>query len=212
MIGRLHGRLLARDEAVILIDVGGVAYEVEVSAAALYQLPENGKELTLHTHFIVREDAQLLYGFLHLAERSLFRLLIRANGVGPKLALGLLSGMESHKLASCVVNGDVNALVKLPGVGRKTAERLVVELRDKMSQWQLQYGSAESSPAKVVQMKAPDTLQEAEAALVSLGYKPQEAARAVVIATTALEGEGKALATEALIRLALKNLARVGAA
>jgi holliday junction DNA helicase RuvA len=212
MIGRLHGRLLARDEAVILIDVGGVAYEVEVSAAALYQLPENGKELTLHTHFIVREDAQLLYGFLHLADRSLFRLLIKANGVGPKLALGLLSGMESHKLANCVVNGDVAALVKLPGVGRKTAERLVVELRDKMSQWQLQYGSVESSPARVVQMKGPDTLQEAESALVSLGYKPQEAARAVVIATTALEGEGKALGTESLIRLALKNLARVGAA
>lgn len=208
MIGRLHGRLLARDEATILIDVGGVAYEVEVSAATLYQLPENGKELTMHTHFIVREDAQLLYGFLHLAERSLFRLLIKANGVGPRLALGLLSGMESHKLAASVVNGDVNALVKLPGVGRKTAERLVVELRDKMSQWQLEYASAESPPIRVIQAKAPDTLQEAEAALVSLGYKPQEAARAIVVAGSALEEEGKALGTESLIRLALKNLAR----
>jgi holliday junction DNA helicase RuvA len=212
MIGRLHGRLLARDEAVILIDVGGVAYEVEVSASTLYQLPENGKELTLHTHFIVREDAQLLYGFLHLAERSLFRLLIKANGVGPKLALGLLSGMESQKLAACVVSGDVNALVKLPGVGRKTAERLVVELRDKMCHWQLQYGTAESATIKVLQVKAPNALQEAEAALVSLGYKPQEAARAVVVAGTTLESEGKALATEALIRAALKNLARAGAA
>lgn len=212
MIGRLHGRLLARDEAVILIDVGGVAYEVEVSTATLYQLPECGHELTLHTHFIVREDAQLLYGFLDMAERSLFRLLIRANGVGPKLALGLLSGMESHKLAACVVNGDVNALVKLPGVGRKTAERLVVELRDKFNQWQLQYGAGDSAAIKVIPVKVADTLQEAEAALISLGYKPQEAARAVVVASTALEGEGKAVGTEALIRLSLKNLAGMGAA
>lgn len=212
MIGRLHGRLLARDEAVILIDVGGVAYEVEVSPATLYQLPENGKELTLYTHFVVREDAQLLYGFLHVAEKSLFRLLIKANGIGPKLALGLLAGMDSQKLAACVVSGDVNALVKLPGVGRKTAERLVLELRDKIKEWQLQYGAAEGASIKVVQVRAPDTMQEAEAALVSLGYKPQEAARAIVVAGTALEGEGKALATESLIRLALKNLARVGAA
>ncbi|MES2603533.1 MAG: Holliday junction branch migration protein RuvA, partial [Pseudomonadota bacterium] len=166
MIGRLQGRLLARDEAVILVDVGGIAYEVEVSAPTLYQLPETGQDIVLHTHFIVREDAQLLYGFLELAERNLFRLLIKANGIGPKLALGILSGIESQKLVAAVINGDVNALVKLPGVGRKTGERLVLELRDKVQQWQLQYGAVNPAPVVAMKTKAVDSWQEAESALI----------------------------------------------
>lgn len=186
MIGRLQGRLLARDEAVIVVDVGGVAYEVEVSAPTLYQLPTAGENITLHTHFIVREDAQLLFGFLELAERNLFRLLIKANGIGPKLALGILSGMETQKLVASVISGDLNALVKLPGVGRKTAERLVLELRDKMQEWQLQYGTATPLAAMKPVAKSADSWQEAESALVSLGYKPQEAAR--VVAPTSVNG------------------------
>ena len=208
MIGRLQGRLLARDEAVILVDVGGIAYEVEVSAPTLYQLPETGHDLVLHTHFIVREDAHLLFGFLELAERNLFRLLIKANGIGPKLALGILSGLESQKLVAAIINGDVNALVKLPGVGRKTAERLVLELRDKVQQWQLQYGAAHAAPVVAPKPKAADSWQEAESALISLGYKPQEAARAVAGAAAALESDNKAVETSTLIRLSLQNLGR----
>jgi Holliday junction DNA helicase RuvA len=208
MIGRLQGKLLARDEAVILVDVGGVAYEVEVSAPTLYQLPATGQDIVLHTHFIVREDAQLLFGFLELAERNLFRLLIKANGIGPKLALVILSGMETSKLVAAVINGDLNALVKLPGVGRKTAERLVLELRDKMQEWQLQFGTVTPIPAAKVAPKNADSWQEAESALVSLGYKPQEAARAVALAASALETDGRAIDTSALIRLSLQNLGR----
>ena len=202
MIGRLQGILLARDEAVILVDVGGIAYEVEVSAATLYQLPATGKEIVVHTHFIVREDAQLL------AERNLFRLLIKANGVGPKLALGILSGMESMRFVAAVIGGDVNALVKLPGVGRKTAERLVVELRDKLQEWQLQYGKGTVLAAPVPVATAPNSWQEAESALISLGYKPQEAARSVSLAAATLETAGTNADTSALIRLSLKNLGR----
>jgi len=208
MIGRLQGILLARDEAVILVDVGGIAYEVEVSAATLYQLPATGKEIVVHTHFIVREDAQLLFGFLELAERNLFRLLIKANGVGPKLALGILSGMESMRFVAAVIGGDVNALVKLPGVGRKTAERLVVELRDKLQEWQLQYGKGTVHAAPVPVATAPNSWQEAESALISLGYKPQEAARSVSLAAATLETAGTNADTSALIRLSLKNLGR----
>ena len=209
MIGRLQGRLLARDEAVILVDVGGVAYEVEVSAPTLYQLPESGKDIVLHTHFIVREDAQLLFGFLDVAERNLFRLLIKANGIGPRLALAILSGMDATKLAASVIQGDVNALVKLPGVGRKTAERLVLELRDRMQEWQLQYGGTVAAvPAAAPVAKAADSWQEAESALISLGYRPQEAARAVAAAASQLDGEGKAADTGTLIRMALKSLGR----
>ncbi len=209
MIGRLQGRLLARDEALILVDVGGVAYEVEVSAPTLYQLPESGKDVVLHTHFIVREDAQLLFGFLEVAERNLFRLLIKANGIGPKLALAILSGMETAKLAASVINGDVNALVKLPGVGRKTAERLVLELRDRMQDWQLQHGgSIAAAPEAQPVAKAADSWQEAESALISLGYRPQEAARAVAAAASQLDSEGRVADTATLIRMALKSLGR----
>jgi len=208
MIGRLQGILLARDEAVILVDVGGIAYEVEVSAATLYQLPPAGKEIVLHTHFIVREDAQLLFGFLELAERNLFRLLIKANGVGPKLALGILSGMESARFVAAVITGDVNALVKLPGVGRKTAERLVVELRDRLQEWQTLYRTGPQVQVTAQAALAPNSWQEAESALISLGYKPQEAAKAVTLAAGTLESEGKTTETAALIRLSLKNLGR----
>ena len=213
MIGRLQGRLLARDEAVILVDVGGIAYEVEVSAPTLYQLPETGNEIVLHTHFIVREDAHLLFGFLELAERNLFRLLIKANGIGPKLALAILSGMDTARLAASVINGDVNTLVKLPGVGRKTAERLVLELRERMQDWQLHYGGAvTAAQVKVAGAKAADSWQEAESALISLGYKPQEAARAVASAASQLDNDGKSIDTTTLIRLSLKNLGRAAQA
>lgn len=206
MIGRLQGTLLSKGEAEVLLDVQGVGYEVEVPASTLYQLPDPGQSLVLHTHFVVREDAHHLYGFLDLRERSLFRLLLKVNGVGPKLALGLMSGMESARFASAVARDDVAALTKIPGVGRKTAERLIIELRDKLPAWELEYGS--TPQAVVAAMPArQDKFQEAEQALISLGYKPQEASRAIVHAASQLEGSEQP-AIEQLIRVALKSLGR----
>jgi holliday junction DNA helicase RuvA len=211
MIGRLQGILLSKGEAEVLLDVQGVGYEVEVSASTLYQLPDPGKPLELYTHFVVREDAQHLYGFLLLAERSLFRLLLKVNGVGPRLALGIMSGMDSSRFVAAVAKDDVNALVKIPGVGRKTAERLIIELRDKLKQWELEHGTAPQGVATVRKPAQQDNFQEAEAALISLGYKPQEASRAVMHAVTQLENGEQPPATEQLIRVALKSLGRAAA-
>lgn len=210
MIGRLQGILLSKGEAEVLLDVQGVGYEVELPASALYQLPDPGHTLVLHTHFVVREDAQHLYGFLDLRDRSLFRLLLKVNGVGPKLALGLMSGIDSARFVAAVARDDVNVLVKIPGVGRKTAERLIIELRDKLPQWEVEFGAAPVAIAA----KPPrqDKFQEAEQALISLGYKPQEASRAIVFAATQLEGSEQEVATEQLIRVALKSLARAATA
>lgn len=207
MIGRLQGVLLSKSETDILLDVQGVGYEVEVPASTLEQLPDNGQTVVLHTHFVVREDAQHLYGFFDLRERSLFRLLIKVNGVGPKMALGLLSAMDSKRFVACVIKDDVNALVKLPGVGRKTAERLIIEMRDKLKPWELEYGTAPGPAVAGTPALRNDVLQEAEAALISLGYKPQEASRAIVSAAAQLENETRTPDTGQLIRLALKNLA-----
>ena len=208
MIGRLQGILLSKGEAEVLLDVQGVGYEVEVPASTLYQLPDAGQALVLHTHFVVREDAQHLYGFLDLRDRSLFRLLLKVNGVGPKLALGLMSGIDSSRLAAAVARDDVSALTKIPGVGRKTAERLIIELRDKLAHWEQEPGAAPQPAGRPAQH---DSFQEAEQALISLGYKPQEASRAVVNAAGQLEASGQEPGTEPLIRLALKGLARVTA-
>jgi Holliday junction DNA helicase RuvA len=211
MIGRLQGLLLTKDDNEILLDVQGVGYEVEVPASTLVMLPEPGNNTVLYTHFVVREDAQQLYGFIDLKERALFRLLIKVNGVGPKLALGLLSHMEGGKFVSCVMNNDVNALVKLPGVGRKTAERLIIEMRDRLKEWELEYGKPDEV-AISPRATRTDSLQEAESALISLGYKPLEASRAIVHAANSLETDNQPHTTEQLIRLALRNLARASAA
>jgi Holliday junction DNA helicase RuvA len=211
MIGRLQGILLEKDEGEVLLDVNGVGYEVEVPASSFYQLPDKGHAVMLYTHFVVREDAQLLYGFIERKDRSLFRLLIKVNGVGPKMALGLLSSMDSGQFVACVARNDVNALVKLPGIGKKTAERLLIEMRDRLKDWELEFGSAGKTAALNIP-RPNDALQEAESALLSLGYKPQEAARVVMTAAAALEndeaGQKKVPTTEQIIRLALKNLGK----
>lgn len=206
MIGRLQGILLARDEGEILLDVGGVGYEVEVPDSTLAQLPERGQGVVLYTHFVVREDAQQLYGFYDLQDRTLFRLLIKVNGVGPKLALAILSGMDSAQFVGCVLRNDVNALVKLPGIGRKTAERLVLDLRDRLQGWEL--AGTVAAPLPVAAVAASDAQQEAEAALVSLGYKPPEAARAVMQAVSQLQQAAQDPVTENIIRAALKQLGK----
>lgn len=206
MIGRLQGILLDRDEGEVLLDVGGVGYEVEVPDSTLAQLPERGHAVLLHTHFVVREDAQHLYGFCDLQDRTLFRLLIKVNGVGPKLALAILSGMDSAQFVGCVLRNDVNALVKLPGIGRKTAERLVLDLRDRLEGWEL--AGSLPAPAPLPAAAGTDALQEAEAALLSLGYKPPEAARAVMHAVSQLEQAALEPATANIIRAALKYLGK----
>ena len=208
MIGRISGILLEKDEQLALIDVQGVAYEVEVPASTFFLLPDSGTSVTLHTHFIVREDAQLLYGFLEDRERSLFRTLIRINGVGPKLALSMLSGMSVEDFVYCVQRDDVNALVKLPGIGKKTAERILIEVRDKLDSWT---GSAVAgSTQEAVTGKLPatnkDAMLEAENALIALGFRPQDASRAVITAAQALEEDGAKIDSEALVKDALKNM------
>jgi Holliday junction DNA helicase RuvA len=205
MIGRLQGILLAKEEGEVLLDVNGVGYEVEVPDSTFGQLPERGHATVLYTHFVVREDAHHLYGFYDLQDRTLFRLLIKVNGVGPKLALGVLSGMDCSQFVACVARNDANALVKIPGIGRKTAERMLIELRDRLKGWDVP-GAAPVTSAPAA--SSSDALQEAEAALLSLGYRPQEASRAVMSAVSQLEQDAIEPATETIIRAALKQLGR----
>jgi Holliday junction DNA helicase RuvA len=201
MIGRLRGTLLAKQPPSLLLDVGGVGYEIEAPMTTFYDLPEVGRELILHTHLVVREDAHLLYGFARESERAMFRTLIKISGVGPKLALAILSGMSADEFAATVHCGDTAALTRVPGVGKKTAERLVVEMKDRLKDWQ---GHAVSPlTGKPQAAPAPDAVKDAVSALISLGYKPQEASRMV----SHVESEG--LASEEIIRLALKSSVKV---
>ena len=188
----------------ILVEVGGVGYELQVPMTTLFQLPALGAEVSLVTHFVVREDAQLLYGFVEEGDRSLFRELIKVSGVGPKLALTILSGMDARSFARCVQRNDVSSLVALPGVGKKTAERLLVEMRDKLKDWLVGAdrftGAAEDGMAVA---PVADITADAESALISLGYKPQEASRMV-----AAVNDDSVLESEELIRRALKATVR----
>jgi Holliday junction DNA helicase RuvA len=193
MIGRLRGVLVEKTPNELLIEVAGVGYEVEIPLTTYYNLPESGAEVLIHTHMVVREDAQLLFGFGSLQERTLFRTLIKVNGVGPKLAIGILSGIEATAFAKAVQNKDVKALVALPGVGKKTAERLIVEMQDRLDE----VPQAGAAPAAIGQV---DPLADAEAALINLGYKPQEASRALA----AVDDPNDSI--ENLIKQALKNL------
>lgn len=201
MIGRLRGNLAEKQPPHLLLDVNGVGYELEVPMTTLYRLPSVGELVTLHTHLVVREDAHLLYGFFEKRERELFRELIRLNGVGPKLALALMSGLEVDELVRCVQAQDTAALVKVPGVGKKTAERLLVELKDRFKAWE----SIPSIAPLVVEPQSALAVSSAEndavSALISLGYKPQEASRAVA----AIKEDG--LSSEDLIRRALRGMA-----
>ncbi|MBU0901461.1 MAG: Holliday junction branch migration protein RuvA [Gammaproteobacteria bacterium] len=200
MIGRLRGTLAEKQPPHVIVDINGLGYELEVPMTTLYRLPSVGEPLTLHTHLVVREDAHLLYGFFEKRERELFRELIRLNGVGPKLALALMSGLEVDELVRCVQAQDTSVLVKIPGVGKKTAERLLVELKDRFKAWETVPGMSNL----VVEPRAGSAVSSAEndavSALISLGYKPQEASRAV----SAIKEEG--LSSEDMIRRALKGM------
>ncbi|PAU57400.1 Holliday junction branch migration protein RuvA [Pseudomonas indica] len=200
MIGRLRGTLAEKQPPHLILDVGGIGYELEVPMTTLYRLPSVGEPVTLHTHLVVREDAQLLYGFFEKRDRELFRELIRLNGVGPKLALALMSGLEVDELVRCVQAQDTSTLVKIPGVGKKTAERLLVELKDRFKAWETMPGIAPLVVEPHAGAAVSNAGNDAVSALISLGFKPQEASRAVA----AVQEEG--LNSEELIRRALKGM------
>jgi Holliday junction DNA helicase RuvA len=204
MIGRIRGNLTHKQPPEILVEVGGVGYEIQVPMTTLFRLPELGAEVSLVTHFVVREDAQLLYGFIDEQDRTLFRQLIKVNGVGPKLALTILSGMDSASFVRCVQRDDISSLMALPGVGKKTAERLLVEMRDKLKDWLAGAGGAtDSSQGGQVVAPLTDIVADAEGALIALGYKPQDASRMV----TAINDDSID-DSEELIRRALKATVR----
>ena len=192
MIGRITGILLGIEHQTALVDVGGVGYEIECPISTLCELPPVGQTVTLLTHFVVREDAQLLYGFLTHDDRESFRILIKISGVGPKLAIGVLSGLSGDELAAAVERDDVATLTRLPGVGKKTAERLLVELRGRMTST----GRAQSS-------NAVSPVEEAVLGLIALGYKEAEARKAI----NALPKDPEAT-PESLIRSSLKQMLR----
>jgi len=198
MIGRLHGRLVEKHPPHLLLDVHGVGYEVEAPMSTFYLLPEVGAETLLYTHLTVREDAHVLFGFATAAERSLFRSLLKVSGIGGRVALGILSGISPEGFADCVRNHDTAALVKLPGVGKRTAERLMVEMRDRLGDWAAGAGALVGPRTGGPAPASP--VADAVSALVALGYKPPEASRMV----RAVEG-GSALASEEIIRLALQG-------
>ncbi|MCW8935268.1 MAG: Holliday junction branch migration protein RuvA [Gammaproteobacteria bacterium] len=197
MIGRIHGKIIEKQPPQLLIDVQGVGYEIDSPMSTFYQLPNLGELVTLHTHMVVREDAQLLYGFASIVERSLFRILIKISGVGPKLALTILSGMNANEFIACVQDNDAAALVRLPGVGKKTAERLIIELRDKLKDQQVEANSAANKGVES-QSVATSSVSDAVSALVALGYKGPEASRMVRLI------DSNDLGTEEIIRLSLQ--------
>lgn len=194
MIGFLRGKLVAKAPPFLVLDVQGVGYEVEAPMTTFYELPALGQEVTLHTHLVVREDAHSLFGFVSHADRTLFRTLIKVNGVGPKLALTILSGQSAEAFHRCIQDNDTLALIRLPGVGKKTAERLVIELRDRLPDVADNTAFASTATAVIGQPK-----QEAISALCSLGYKPLDASKMVQNLNT----EGKSC--EDIIRLALQG-------
>lgn len=183
MIGRLRGIILEKQPPIVLLELQGVGYEVHMPMTCFYELPEIGQEAIVFTHFVVREDAQLLYGFNDKQERALFKELIKVNGVGPKLALAILSGMSAQQFVSAIEQEAISSLVKLPGIGKKTAERLVVEMKDRFKGLNGDlFNQTSDINLPAVNSKVPSSVDieaEAATALVALGYKPQEASRMV---------------------------------
>ena len=200
MIGRLRGELVYTQPPLLMLDVNGVGYELEAPMSTFYDLPAPGQQVTLSTHLAIRDDAHVLYGFGSESERTLFRALLKVSGVGAKMALSILSGMSADEFARCVQSDDIAALVRLPGIGRKTAERLIVEMRDRLDK--LGIGGGGSLPAPGGSTTVAETpVSDAVGALIALGYKPNEASRMV----RSVESDG--LSSEEIIRSALKVVA-----
>ncbi len=196
MIGRLRGALVYKQPPFLMVDVNGVGYELEAPMSTFYELPLDG-EVTLFTHLAVREDAHVLYGFSSESERALFRTLLKVSGVGAKMALAILSGMSAEEFASCIQRDDTAALVRLPGIGKKTAERLIVEMRDRLDKLD-SVTSLPQAQRLPQQLETATPVSDAIGALIALGYKPNDASRMV----RSVECEG--LSSEEIIRLALR--------
>ena len=192
MIGRVQGNILEKSPHQVVVDVQGLGYEIEIPLTTYFLLGDTGSRVTLFTHQVVREDAHLLFGFYTATERELFRALIKVNSVGPKLAVAILSGVDAAAFSRCIQNNDVKTLTSLPGVGKKTAERLIIELRDRLP--------VLAPGAQQVLPQVADFLADAETALIGLGYKPQDAARVLG------QLEDQDASVENLIRQALKAL------
>lgn len=195
MIGRLKGELVFKQPPHLLVDVSGVGYELEAPMSTIYDLPEAGHEVILLTHLTIRDDAHILFAFLTEAERSLFRTLIKVNGVGPKMGLGILSAMNPSEFRARILQGDNTALTKIPGVGKKTAERLIIEMRDRLEKTE---AGANASAVGTSPASKSNPLTEATQALVALGYKPQEASRM----TGRIDSDG--LSSDEIIRQSLR--------
>ena len=195
MIGFLRGKLVKKQPPLLILDVKGVGYEIEAPMTTFYVLPKTGNEIEIYTHLVVRDDAHLLFGFATEDERHLFRNLIKVNGVGAKMALTILSGIEADEFSQCIQNNDAERLIKLPGVGKKTAERLIIEMRDRLDNLPKLTINHENNKARVYTAPA----DEAVSALTSLGYKPSEASRYVL----AIAEDD--MSSEELIRKALKH-------
>ncbi len=178
MIGRLSGVLAWKRAPHTLVDVSGVGYEVEVPLTTFFKLPPAGEKVMLHTHLAVREDAHVLYGFGSESERALFRELIKVSGVGGRLALTILSGISADEFVRCVRDNDVAGLTRLPGVGKKTAARLVMEMRDRLGA-KGEEGSKDIALPHPTAALAADPVKDAVSALITLGYKPPEASRMI---------------------------------
>lgn len=201
MIGRLRGLVVEKKPPEVIIECAGVGYEVLAPLSAFSSIPENGREVILHTHFVVREDAQLLFGFTTHGERDLFRELIKVSGIGPKTALAVLSGMSVDDFLRVIHDSNLTALTRVPGIGKKTAERLLVEMRDKLGGFE----SSASLPAANSSEAAPNRTRitsEAVSALVALGYKPVDASKAIS------QVDDGARSSEELIRLSLRQMAK----
>ncbi|KAF7275657.1 hypothetical protein GWI33_011456 [Rhynchophorus ferrugineus] len=200
MIGSLTGEVFYLEAPTVILNVAGVGYEVDTPLSTFCQL-KKGEKVTLWTHFVVREDAQQLYGFLDMQDKIIFRTLLKVNGIGAKMALGILSSLSVEMLIHTIEHEDVNTLVKVPGIGKKTAERLIIELRDRFKALGKATSDSSHSPNLERLQFLPDSpVAEAEAALVSLGYKPVEAQKAVAAVKADIQDSAE------LIRAALKSM------
>jgi len=176
MIGYLKGKILSKQPPLLLLDVNGVGYELEAPMSTFYGLPGESEEISLFVHMVVREDAQILFGFSEQVERELFRNLLKVNGVGPRVALAILSTLSANEFVQCIRLEDAPALTRVPGIGKKTAERMIIDMRDRVDGYgELQTQSDSSKPLALEE----NPIQDAIGALIALGYKPMEATRAV---------------------------------
>lgn len=202
MIGRLSGILIQKQAPLLMIDVHGVGYEVQAPMSTFYSLPELDQPVVLLTHMVVREDAQLLYGFYSESERRLFKSLIKVNGVGPKLGLTILSGISANEFVQVVKSNDETGLIRLPGIGKKTAQRLIVEMKDRLDDWDTPSTDDKTSTESDNLNSGQDIIKEATSALIALGYKPVEASKMI----SKLDKQDQT--SESLIKQALKNTVR----